>query len=165
MRGATRRVTRPAMGPGLLAWALLWAAAWGEASAGMVRCPSGQVGRPPVVTNLLAEADARARGCEPVAVRASPLDVATEPPAPRMAPAPAPRSPAAGLRPAVHRVDPADQRVRDTQRRAILEAELRAEEDALARARQPGGGEEGARRAARHHENVEALRRELGRLD
>ncbi|CAN7508486.1 hypothetical protein [Rhizobacter sp. LjRoot28] len=134
-----------------------------HAAAAMYRCPSGQIGRPPVVTNLLAEADARARACEPVAVRASPLDVVTAPPSRQATPA-AVRPDAPRLTPVAHRVDPADQRVRDTQRRAILEAELRTEEEALGRARQSGGGEEVERRAARHQENVEALRRELGRL-
>lgn len=147
------------------AWllALACSGAADHVAAAMYRCPSGQVGRPPVVTNLLAEADAQARGCEPVAVRASPLDVVTAPMPRQAAPARA-RPEGDRILPVVHRVDPADQRVRDTQRRAILEAELRAEEDALGRARQAGPGEEVARRAARHQENVEALRRELGRL-
>lgn len=148
-------------GPWLLA--LACAACSGQAAAVMYRCPSGQVGRPPVVTNLLAEADARARACEPIVVRASPLDVATAPPPRQAAPVPV-RPEAPRMTPVVHRVDPADQRVRDTQRRAILEAELRAEEDALRRAGQAGPGDEAARRVARHQENVEALRRELGRL-
>jgi hypothetical protein len=139
------------------AWLVAAAFAWPVgAQAVMYRCPPAEDGGAPVVTNLLSEDDARVRACERVGVRTSPLDVVVSPrPAASRAPA--------RIDPVVHRVDPAEQRGRDDQRRTILETELRAEEDALARAR-AGAGADMAKVVARHADNVDALRRELGRM-
>ena len=139
------------------AWILAAAVAWpAGAHAVMYRCPPAEDGGAPVVTNLLSDDDARARSCERVGVRVSPLDGA-------VSPKPAPLRGPARSEPAAHRVDPADQRGRDDQRRTILETELRTEEEALARAR-TGAGADMAKVVARHADNVDALRRELGRM-
>jgi len=127
--------------------------------------------------------DANARGCKPVA--AAPI---TTVPAPRN-PAPAASNP---VRPAVDqrassgfpRVDASTQRARDSDRRRILEDELKAEEERLARLRgefnngQPERNGDETRNYARyqervgrmqqdiqrHESNVSALKRELALL-
>jgi hypothetical protein len=92
------------------------------------RCP----GNPVLYTDALSEREAREKGCR--ALEGAPVTVI---------PAPRPRTGAAGAvpnpspastnpSPGANRVDPAEQRARDTDARRILEAELRKEEERLA---------------------------------
>lgn len=65
-------------------------------------------------------------------------------------------------------VDKAAQQARDVDRRAILQTELAAEEQALVLARaalSKAPDERGLADAHRHEQNVKALQRELARLD
>src|SRR5574341_1357638 len=80
------------------------------------RCPGNNF------TNAITAKEAEARGCKPV--EGGNVTVVSMP---KRAPAPASAS-----RPAGQRVDPADQRARDSDARRILEGELRKEEEALA---------------------------------
>lgn len=136
------------------------------AQAALYRCPSLQEPGRSIVTNLVGDAEARQRDCTPLATRASALDAPVKPlqaaAPPRTQPGPADR-----------RIPVALQRERDTDRRAIIDAELRTEQQLLARAREivkaaPAGDAEAqtqARQAAaRHADNVDALQRELARL-
>jgi hypothetical protein len=134
--------------------------------AALYRCPSLQEPGRSIVTNLVGDAEARQRDCTPLATRSSALDAPVKP----LQAAAAPRTQAV---PADRRIPVALQRERDTDRRAIIDAELRTEQQLLARAREivkaaPAGDAEAqtqARQAAaRHADNVDALQRELSRL-
>ena len=134
--------------------------------AALYRCPSLQEPGRSIVTNLVGDAEARQRDCTPLATRASALDAPVKP----LPSAARPRLPE---QVADHRIPAALQRERDTDRRAIIDAELRTEQQLLARAREiakaaPTGDAEAqtqARQAAaRHADNVDALQRELARL-
>jgi hypothetical protein len=89
------------------------------------RCP----GPPVLYTDALSAAEAREKGCR--TIEGAPITVLQSP---------RPRAPAAdgataavpAARPAGARVDPAEQRSRDSDRRAILEAELKREQQKLA---------------------------------
>jgi len=136
------------------------------AHAALYRCPSLQEPGRSIVTNLVGDAEARQRDCTPLATRASALDAPVKP-----LPAAAPSR--GQVAPADRRIPVALQRERDTDRRAIIDAELRTEQQLLERAREivkaaPAGDAEAqtqARQAAaRHADNVDALQRELQRL-
>jgi hypothetical protein len=158
--------------PGALAGAAL--ALPLAAAAAMYRCPLPQSPGEGIVTNLLSEADAKQRECVQLSPRRSTLDAPAAPPPPAMrrgatmAAAPV----RAADEPRERRVSPAVQRVRDDDRRLILERELRTEQGALARVRQrvqAVAADDAERRrweqeAARHQSNVEALQREIARL-
>ena len=152
-----------------IAIACLAATVAAPASAALYRCPSEHGDGESIVTNLVDESEAGARACELLRPRASRLDAA---PAPTRTSAPPRRAQAAPAAPApTRRIANEVQRVRDDDRRAILESELRIEQDALAKLRQraqaPAGDDE-RRRAeqalSRHAANVDALQRELARL-
>lgn len=118
------------LGPGSRALALAATLAAGGAAAqsggGVVyRCP----GPPVLYTDTLTPAEAKEKGCR--TIEGAPVTVMQS--RPRPAPAAAASAPAAA--PAGARVDPAEQRRRDSDRRAILEAELRREEQRLAEMR------------------------------
>ena len=112
--------------------ALAGAAAWAQQQGGGIvyRCP----GPPVLYTDALTPAEAQQRGCR--TIEGAPISVMPSTPRPRpdAAPAAAPAAapPASAPRPAGSRVDPAEQRSRDSDRRAILEAELRREQQRLA---------------------------------
>ena len=98
------------------------AAALGIASAAqaadgsvMYRCPGNQY------NNTYTPKEAKDKGCK--TIEGAPITVI------QMA---KPRPPAASSGPAGSKVDPADQRARDSDARRILEAELKREEDRLA---------------------------------
>jgi hypothetical protein len=93
-----------------------------QAAATVVyRCP----GTPVLYTDAISAKEAKDRGCRPL--EGAPITV-IQSPRPRTA---TPAS-AGSAAPAGSRVDPADQRARDSDARRILEAELRREEERLA---------------------------------
>src|SRR5205814_3738263 len=108
------------------------------------------------------------RACELLQPRRSSLDAA--PAAPRRTGLA--RRAATGEAPASadHRIAPQVQRVRDDDRRSILEGELRNEQLAMAAVKQQLGGTDAGQRqraeqmASRHAANIDALQRELARL-
>lgn len=117
------------LGPGSWAVALAATLSAGAAaqSGGVVyRCP----GPPVLYTDALTAAEAKDKGCR--TIEGAPVTVMQS--RPRPAPAASASAPAAAP-PAGARVDPAEQRRRDSDRRAILEAELRREEQRLAEMR------------------------------
>jgi hypothetical protein len=92
-----------------------------QTSAGVVyRCP----GPPVLYTDQITAQEARDRGCR--TIEGAPVTV-VQTPRPRV-----PASGAAPTRPGDARVDPAEQRARDSDARRILTAELRREEERLA---------------------------------
>jgi hypothetical protein len=161
------------------------------AQAALYRCPS-PFADGLVVTNIVNDVAASERGCEPLQQRRSALDgpaqarpgSAANPAArlsddwiaPRRAgsgPANHPAAPKAAdtgaLRADVKRVDTAQQRSRDADRKRILQAELETELQAhqslQSRASNDSAQrEEHSQRAQRHAANIEALRRELSRV-
>ncbi len=165
-------------------FALALAAAAGSVSAqGTVvyRCP----GNPVLYTDALSSKEARDKGCR--TLEGTPITV-IQSPRPR-----APAAPAAGVAAAtsstgastlpVERISPSIQRARDSDRRAILEDEMRREEQALAELRREFNGGEPERRGdernyqkyldrvsdlktgiARKESDIAALKRELAKL-
>lgn len=108
--------------------ALCGAGAAAQSGGGVVyRCP----GPPVLYTDTLTPAEAKERGCR--TIEGAPVTVMQS--RPRPAPAPAAASAAPAAAPAGARVDPAEQRRRDSDRRSILETELRREEQKLAEMR------------------------------
>jgi hypothetical protein len=108
--------------------AMLWALsslAAAQPSGVVYRCP----GPPDLYTDALTPEEAKQRGCR--TIEGAPITVMRSTPPRPQAPAPAP-TPAPAARPEGSRVDPAEQRARDSERRAILQAELQREEQRLA---------------------------------
>jgi hypothetical protein len=160
------------IGPSLV---VLLGALWaGAALAQVFRCES-ESGGP------LYQSTAEGRNCRP-------LDLAplTTIPAPRLPAAAAPKPPAAAGAPAVPnaappavgavpgagfpRVDTSTQRVRDGERRVILEAELRKEEDRLESLRREFNNGEpervgGERNYQKYLDRVERLKEDIGRSE
>jgi hypothetical protein len=151
-------------------------AASGMASAATVyRCP----GPPVLYTDQLSAAEAKDRGCR--TIEGAPVTVMQSPRPRASMPAPvqgaSPRLPEA-------RVDPGEQRARDSDARRILEAELRKEEEILEAMRREFNNGEPERRGdeARNYQkyldrvadmraalqrkeaDVAAIRRELAKL-
>lgn len=107
-----------------LAAVLAAGSAVAQSGGGVVyRCP----GPPVLYTDTLTAAEAKEKGCR--TIEGAPVTVMQSRPRPPVA-ASAPA--AAAPRPEGTRVDPAEQRKRDSDRRAILEGELRREEQRLA---------------------------------
>lgn len=145
----------------------------GAASAQAVyRCPGN------LYTDQLSAKEAQERGCK--TIEGTPITV-IQGPARREAPKGAPAAAASGVRDA--RVDPAEQRARDSDARRILEAELRKEEERLAALQQEyNGGQperlgnernyqkyldrvEGLKTAiARKEADIAAIKRELAKV-
>jgi plasmid stability protein len=137
-----------------------------QAAPVVYRCP----GPPVLYTDTLTAQEARSKNCKPL----TELPVAVAPPhlpriQPRATPEAAPTAVAAAVPDA--RVRPDDQRSRDAEARRILEAELRREEARLNDALKASGtakpGERVGADAAqirRAESDIEAIRRELGRL-
>ena len=161
-----------------LAWGLP-AAAVAQQAPTVYRCP----GPPVLYADTLTPAEARSKNCKPL----TDLPVAVAP-KPALAPvaalsplgaagggptgaAPTAGAAAASLSQVDTRVRPDDQRSRDTEARRILEAELRREEarlnDAVKASATAKPGERVGADAAqirRAESDIEAIRRELGRL-
>ena len=89
-----------------------------QAAAGSVvyRCP----GNPVLYTDAISAKEAKDKGCK--TIEGAPITVIQSV---------KPRAPAAGSGPAGSKVDPADQRARDSDARRILDGELKREEDRL----------------------------------
>jgi hypothetical protein len=140
------------------------------------RCP----GPPVLYTDGISAAEAKARDCR--TIEGAPISVVQsarrKPPAEQAA-----ASAAAPARGADTKVDPAAQKVRDTDSRRILEGELRKEEDALAALKRDYNNGEPERRGdernfakyqervaemkaaiTRKEADIAALRRELAKL-
>ena len=143
------------------------------AQAVLYRCPA-PFGEGTVITNLVKEADAPSRSCAPLALRASALDAPLRHDGPVRGRVPAElrsRVEPPRLSANAWRVPSEVQRARDDDRRTILQAELRKEEEDLSAARRRTAVTQGTeeRRDAsdtvtRHVENIQALQRELSRL-
>jgi hypothetical protein len=159
--------------PSLLALAVLFvpmAAALAQERP-VYRCP----GPPVLYTDAITAQEARDRGCR--TIEGAPITIV---------PAVKPRAttpPASGGKPGEGRVDPAEQRARDTDARRILGDELRREEDRLASLRKDYNNGEPERNGdernyqryidrvaemkaaiARKEADVAALKRELSKL-
>jgi hypothetical protein len=107
--------------------------AQGSAAGTVVfRCP----GNPPLFTNSLSEAEIKEKGCRPIdstpitVFRGAPPRVVNTAAVGSTAASPA-NSVAPASRPAEARVDPTEQKARDTDSKRILAAELRKEEERL----------------------------------
>ena len=135
------------------------------------KCP----GPPVLYTDQLSSQEARDKGC--VLIEGAPVTVIQSPPRPKPSPAPAVARSGEG------RVDPADQRARDSDARRILADELKREEERLAQLQRDYNNGEPERRGdernyAKYQERVAemksaiqrkeadiaALKREIGKL-
>jgi hypothetical protein len=149
------------MGMRALSFLLLLAAA-GPAAAqapgtgAYYRCPGN------VFTNTITAKEAEAKGCKPLEI-SQPTTV----PAPQK-PRPQAGSPNGASRSEGARVEPGEQRSRDSDARRILEAELRREEEALAVLQKEFNNGEperqgGERNYQKYVERVEALKADIAR--
>lgn len=155
--------------------ALLSCGVWSSAAAqdGVIyKCPGN------LYTGTITPKEAGDKGCK--ALEGGSVTVIQAPPVRR---APAPSIATGASRPADSRVEPADQRARDTDKRRILEGELRREEDRLTGLKLEYNNGQPERRGdeknyqkyldrtaelkagiERSESDVAALRRELGKL-
>ncbi len=168
-----------------LVWLVALSALAAAAAAQAQGAPQGTVYRcpgPPVLyTDTLSAQEARDRGCR--TIEGAPITVVQTRPRPASAPAtPATAAPAAP-RPPEARIDPAEQRARDSDARRILNEELAREERRLAELQREYNGGEPERRGdernyqryldrvaelkagiARKEADIAAIRREIGKL-
>ena len=150
-----------------------------QPTGAVYRCP----GPPVLYTDALSPIEARERGCR--TIEGAPITV-VHAPKPRAAAANASAPAAAGglvSRSVDGKVEPAAQRLRDSDARRILDAELRREEDKLAALRRDFNNGEPERRGdernyqryldrvsemkagiQRSESDIAALKRELGKL-
>ncbi|MCY4746616.1 hypothetical protein NYO99_16690 [Pelomonas sp. UHG3] len=156
----------------LLAPLLVLASLGAQAQGTVYRCP----GPPVLYTDALSAKEAQEKGCR--TIEGSPITVVQTPRPRSSAPAPA----AEGARGAEGRVDAGQQRVRDDERRRVLQTELRQAEERLANAqREFSAGQErrGDERnyqkyldrmaelkdnVSRFEADVQALKREIAKL-
>jgi hypothetical protein len=163
-----------AIGPWLvLAATAVVNCAMAQGSGQVYRCP----GNPMLFTNDAIEA--REKGCKPLDLPAPNVVNA----GPKRTPATSSTASAAASRPAETRIDPNEQRARDSDARRILEGELRREEERLAEMRKEYNNGEPERRGeernyqkyldrvadlksgiARKESDITALKRELSKL-
>lgn len=156
---------------GLVLLLLSSAAAHAQGDSGPVyRCP----GNPESYTNMLSPQQAKDRGCR--TIEGSPITIV-------QTRRPTPATAASSARPADSRVDPAEQRARDSDARRILQDELQREEQRLAELRKEYNGGQPERRGdernyqkyldrtaslkaqiERKEEDVAAIRRELSKV-
>jgi hypothetical protein len=128
------------------------------------RCP----GPPVLYTDQLSPQEARERGCR--TIEGAPVTI-VQAPARRPAATPgAATTPAAASRPADARVDPAEQRARDSDARRILGDELRREEEKLSGMQREFNNGEPERRGdernfARYQERVAEMRAAIQRKE
>lgn len=173
MHSTSRSTCAPAVA---LAALVLGSAAWAQDGKPVYRCP----GPPVLYTDTLSAAEAKEKGCR--VIEGSPVTVIPAPRPRAQAPAPA----AAGSvapRSGEGRIDPAEQRARDTDARRILTEELRKEEERLATLKKDYNGGEPERKGdernyqkylervaemkaaiARKEADIAALKRELAKL-
>lgn len=133
--------------------------AWAQGGT-VYRCP----GPPVLYTSEISEKEAKERGCR--TIEGAPITVVSPP---KRAPQPG-TSPSGsnGAKGEGSKVDAKDQRARDSDARAILEAELKREEDALAALQKEFNNGEPDRRGdernyARYQERVEEMRSAITR--
>jgi hypothetical protein len=150
----------------LLAVALLPGVVPAQQPAGgtVYRCP----GNPVLYTDQISAKDAIDRGCR--TIEGAPITVMQAPTPRAPAQASAPAQPPRAAAPEGSRIDPAAQRARDGERRAILEAELRREEEKLAelKAEYNNGEPErlgSERNYAKYLERVEQLKASIARRE
>ena len=162
--------------PLLLVLSIGASAAWPVAAEEkqVYRCP----GKPVLYTDSLSAKEARDKGCS--TLEGAPITVIASPPRRERSPA---ASAPARTGSSSERIDPNDQKTRDTDARKILEAELRKEEEGLAQLKKDYNNGEPERRGdernyqkyldrvaemkaslARKESDVAALKRELGKL-
>jgi hypothetical protein len=130
------------------------AAAWAQGGT-VYRCPNN------VYTSEISEKEAKERGCR--TIEGAPITIVSPP---KRAPVQASGGPA--TKPEGSRVDAKEQRARDSDARAILEAELRREEEALAALQKEFNNGEPERRGdernyVRYQERVEEMRNAIAR--
>ncbi|MFG6487063.1 hypothetical protein ACG04R_10290 [Roseateles sp. BYS78W] len=155
----------------LFATALVVASLGAQAQGTVYRCP----GPPVLYTDALSAKEASDKGCR--TIEGTPITVV-------QTARPRPAAPAAeGARGAESRVDAGQQRVRDDERRRVLQNELRQAEDRLASAQKEFNNGQGERRGdernyqryldrmaelkdniARYEADVQALKREIAKL-
>ena len=159
----------------LLALLFVAASLGAQAQGTVYRCP----GPPVLYTDALSAREANEKGCR--TIEGTPITVvqAPKPRAGASVQAPA----VAGARGADARVDAGQQRVRDDERRRVLQTELRQAEERLAGAQKEFNNGQGERRGdernyqkyldrmaelkdniARYEADVQALRREIAKL-
>ncbi len=160
----------------LLATLLAVASLGAQAQGTVYRCP----GPPVLYTDALTAKEAQEKGCR--TIEGTPITV-LQAPRPRTGAAAAPASAAAEARGAEARIDAGQQRVRDEERRRVLQAELRTAEERLANAQKEFNNGQGERRGdernyqkyldrmaelkdniARYEADVQALKREIAKL-
>ena len=158
----------------LLAPLLVLASLGAQAQGTVYRCP----GPPVLYTDALSAKEASEKGCR--TIEGAPITV-LQSPKPRPA-APA-ASAAEGQRGADSRVDAGQQRVRDDERRRVLQNELRVAEERLAAAQKEFNNGQGERRGdernyqkyldrmaelkdsiGRYEADIQALKREIAKL-
>ncbi|MBL8277602.1 MAG: hypothetical protein JNL93_12945 [Pelomonas sp.] len=159
----------------LLAPLLVLASLGAQAQGTVYRCP----GPPVLYTDALSAKEAAEKGCR--TIEGTPITV-LQGAKPR---AGAPAAPAVenGVRSGDNRVDAGQQRVRDDERRRVLQTELRQAEERLANAQKEFNNGQGERRGdernyqkyldrmaelkdniARYEADVQALKREIAKL-
>jgi hypothetical protein len=176
-----RAIMLQLMRTALLLAALGLAGADALAQSVVYRCP----GPPVLYTDALTPKEAQEKGCRPIegapVTIVQPVRPRAPAPAAGTAPAPAPRS-AEGAR-GESRVDPAQQRNRDDERRRVLETELRDAEGRLAALQREYAGGNPERRGdernyqkyldrvaelkaavTRQENDIQALKREISKL-
>jgi hypothetical protein len=155
-----------------LALLLLLAPVLAGAQAGrtVYRCPGAGNGSSVEYTDAITAAQAEKRGCK--AIEAQPVTILHGSTRPASAPAraPAPVAGSAAPRPAESRVDPGEQRARDSDARRILEGELRREEDRLQALRREFNNGEPERRGeernyAKYQERVDGMKAAIDRKE
>lgn len=159
----------------LLALLFVLASLGAQAQGTVYRCP----GPPVLYTDALSAKEANEKGCR--TIEGTPITV-VQSPRPRAASVAA--APAAeGQRSADNRVDAGQQRVRDDERRRVLQTELRQAEERLANTQKEFSNGQGERRGdernyqkyldrmaelkdniARYEADVQALKREIAKL-
>lgn len=159
----------------LLAPLLVLASLGAQAQGTVYRCP----GPPVLYTDALSAKEAAEKGCR--TIEGTPITVLQAPkPRPGAATAPAAEG---GGRTGDTRVDAGQQRVRDDERRRVLQTELRQAEDRLANAQKEFNNGQAERRGdernyqkyldrmaelkdniARYEADVQALKREIAKL-
>ena len=154
----------------LLAPLLVLASLGAQAQGTVYRCP----GPPVLYTDALSAKEANEKGCR--TIEGTPITVV-------QSIKPRPAAVASEARGADSRVDAGQQRVRDDERRRVLQTELRQAEDRLASAQKEFNNGQGERRGdernyqkyldrmaelkdsvARYEADVQALKREISKL-